>query len=175
VAEAHSSEVYKVDLEAMEVVDKTSAGVAGPYGVCLNWDESMLYVIGKGEGSHNHGAVVGVVDTVAFRQSRDLHNMPIWLGGSASSVDHCILHPDPEVNELWISNMNGWETIVLDLNTHEVEAYIPTPNGGDTHNGAFVQYEADWTGTLLYDIGGPHTPEIWQMREDAVNARLAAG
>jgi hypothetical protein len=173
VVDAHNSYIFKLNNETMEIEDYTSAGVAGPYGACLNWDESRLYVVGKGEGTHNRGAVLGVIDTIAFRGARDLHQMPIWLGGSASSVDHCILHPDPTVNELWISNMNGWETIILDLDTNEVEAYVPTPNGGDTHSGAFVSYEADWTGTLLYDIGGPHTEDIWQMREDAVAARLA--
>ena len=176
VVDAHGSSVYKLDNETNTVVGSTSAGVAGPYGACLNWDETRLYVIGKGEGSHNKGDVVGIVDTVTMRQTRDLHQMPIALGGSASSIDHCVLHPDPEVNELWISNMNGWEMIVLDLNTNEVEAYIPTPNGGDTHGGAFVRYESDWSGTLLADMGGPHVAEIWQLRETlAAEAAAALG
>jgi mono/diheme cytochrome c family protein len=94
-----------------------------------------------------------------------LRQLPIDLGGSASSIDHGILHPDPKVNELWISNMNGWETIVLDLNTHKVKGYIPTPNGGDTHNGAFVRYSADWKGELLADMGGPKAAVRAIMRE----------
>jgi hypothetical protein len=100
--------------------------------------------------------------------------MPISLGGSASSIDHCVLHPDPGVNELWITNMNGWEVIVLDLNTDEVEAYIPTPHTGDTHGGAFVRYESDWTGTLLADMGGPQDPAIWQVRLEMATAAAAA-
>ncbi len=100
--------------------------------------------------------MVGVVETRTFTSPRNfIHNMPMYLGGSASSIDHGILHPDPKVNELWISNMNGWETIVLDLNTHKVNAYIPTPNGGDTHSGGFVRYTPDWKGELLADMGGP--------------------
>ncbi|MBI2304299.1 MAG: hypothetical protein HYU86_06075 [Chloroflexi bacterium] len=154
VNEAHGDAVYKIDNSTNKVVAKTNAGVAGPYGLTLNWDETQLYTIGKGEGSHNTGHVIGVIDTKTFRPTRDF-NQPIVLGGSASSIDHGILHPDPKVNELWVSNMNGWETIVLDLNTREVKNYIPTPNGGDTHSGGFVRYSADWTGELLTDMGGP--------------------
>ena len=95
--------------------------------------------------------------------------MPIWLGGSASSVDHGILHPDPEVNELWISNMNGWETIVLDLNIHKVTAYIPTPNGGDTHSGGFVRYNLDGSGELMADMAGPKA-----SMSEIVSQRVAA-
>ena len=175
VAEGHNSEVYKIDNETNLIVDKTSAGVAGPYGLCLNWDESKLYVVGKGESSHNHGSVLGVVDTDRFRQSRELHQMPIYLGGSASSVDHCALHPDPDVNEIWISNMNGWDTIVMDIDTHEVTDHILTPNGGDTHGMAFVRYLPDWTGELLVDLGGPKSQEIWDLRTAAVAASLAGG
>ena len=170
VNDGHSSNVYKIDNQTNSVVEDTSAGVAGPYGLALNWDESVLYPIGKGEGTHNNGSVVGYVTTQPFRSPRNLfQNMPIWLGGSASSIDHGILHPDPNANELWISNMNGWETIVLDLNTNKVKAYIPTPNGGDTHSGGFVRYNPDWTGELLADMGGPKRAvrEIMQQRAAA--------
>jgi mono/diheme cytochrome c family protein len=110
--------------------------------------------------------VVGLVDTRTFTSPRNfIHNMPIYLGGSASSIDHGILHPDPNQNELWISNMNGWETIVLDLRTHKVSAYIPTPNGGDTHSGGFVRYTPDWKGELLADMGGPKAAVRATMRE----------
>jgi mono/diheme cytochrome c family protein len=103
-----------------------------------------------------------------------MRQLPIPLGGSASSIDHGILHPDPKVNELWISNMNGWETIVLDLNTHKVKAYIPTPNGGDTHNGSFVRYSPDWKGELLADMGGPKAAVRALMRERVAAAQAAA-
>ncbi|MBI2304301.1 MAG: hypothetical protein HYU86_06085 [Chloroflexi bacterium] len=174
VVDAHGSEVYKIDNTKDEVVGRTSAGVAGPYGLSLNWDETLLYVVGKGEGSHNLGGVLGVIDTKTFRQARDLvHQMPINLGGSASSVDHGILNPDPAVNELWVSNMNGWETIVVDLNTNKPIAWIPTPNGGNTHSGGFVRYSADWTGELLLDMGGPKSQSIWDIKKAKI-AKLAA-
>ena len=166
VNDAESSHVYKIDNNTNAVVDSTSAGVAGPYGLALNWDETFLYPIGKGEGTHNNGSVVGVIDTKTFTSPRNfIHNMPLYLGGSASSVDHGIVHPDPKLNELWISNMNGWETIVMDLNTHKVIAYIPTPNGGDTHSGGFVRYTPDWKGELLADMGGPKAAVRATMRQ----------
>jgi mono/diheme cytochrome c family protein len=147
----------------------------GPYGLVLDWDQRYLYPIGKGEGSHNNGSVVGIVDARTFTTPRNFrHNMPIYLGGSASSIDHGILHPDSKVNELWISNMNGWETIVLDLNTLEVEAYIPTPNGGDTHSGGFVRYSPDWKGELLADMGGPKAAMVATMRQRLAGAQPAA-
>ena len=63
VNDAESSDVYKIDNQTNRVVEDTSAGVAGPYGLALNWDESVLYPIGKGEGTHNNGSVVGYVTT----------------------------------------------------------------------------------------------------------------
>jgi DNA-binding beta-propeller fold protein YncE len=166
VNDAESSHVYKIDNTTNTVVDSTSAGVAGPYGLALNWDETFLYPIGKGEGTHNNGSVVGLIETKGFVSPRNfIHNMPLYLGGSASSVDHGIIHPDPKLNELWISNMNGWETIIMDLNTHKVIAYIPTPNGGDTHSGGFARYTPDWKGELLADMGGPKAAVRAIMRQ----------
>lgn len=174
VVDGHGSHVYKIDNETNEVVGSTSAGVAGPYGLAFNWDETLLYVVGKGEGSHNLGSGLGIIDTVRFRQARIVRQMPIRLGGSASSIDHAILHPDPDVNEMWISNMNGWETIVLDLNTNEVKAYIPTPNGGNTHSGGFIRYDSSWNGELLVDMGGPKSDSMWAMIKTRVAAAAAS-
>jgi DNA-binding beta-propeller fold protein YncE len=160
VVDGHSSHVFMIDNEINEVVDEASAGVGGPYGICMNWDETLAFTVGKGEGSHNIGSVLGIMEItndgeIDEYSSGDI-SQPIYLGGSASSVDHCALHPDPEVNEVWVSNMKGWETIVVDLNTLEAEAWIPTPNGGDTHGMAFVWYDGGWAnGELMSDMGGP--------------------
>lgn len=153
VADGEGSYVYKIDNEKNEVVGSTSAAVAGPYGLALNWDETELWVVGKGEGSHNTGGVLGLIDTKTFQPSRE-YNQPFNLGGA--TMDHAFLHPDPDVNELWVASAGTWETIVFDLNTKEVKARIPSPNGGDTHSGAFVKYSADWAGEVLADHGGPH-------------------
>lgn len=167
VVDGHSSHVFKIDNETNEVVGEASAGVAGPYGIALNWDESKIFLIGKGEGSHNRGSNVGVIDARIFRTDRSI-NQPIYLGGSAQSIDHGILHPDPEVNELWISNMKGWETIVLNLDTLQVTDYITTPRAGDTHSGAFVRYTPDGSGELLSDMGGPKGESMRQMVRERV-------
>jgi hypothetical protein len=163
VVDGTNSMVYKIDDATNEIVGHTSAGVAGPYGIAFNWDESLLFTVGKGEGTHNRGSVLGVIDARIFSSYRGLHQMPIFLGGSASSVDHAILHPDPAVNELWVSNMNGWDTIVLDLDTLQPTDHILTPHGGDTHSGGFVRYNPDWTGELLSDQGGIKSESIREL------------
>ncbi|HBY93703.1 MAG TPA: hypothetical protein DEP84_06990 [Chloroflexi bacterium] len=169
VVDGHGSRVYKIDDETNEVVGNTSAGVAGPYGIALNWDESQIWTVGKGEGSHNTGGVLGVIDTETFSPSRDI-NQPVDIGGAI--IDHAFLHPDPKVNELWVSSAGTWETIVVDLNTNEVKARIPSPHGGDTHSGAFVRYNQDWSGEVLADHGGPQKA-MYQTKLSMINATAA--
>jgi DNA-binding beta-propeller fold protein YncE len=174
VVDGTNSLVFKIDNATNAVIGKTSAGVAGPYGARLNWDETSLYVVGKGEGSHNKGSVLGLIDTKTFQQAK-LATMPIYLlgeanaasGGVIASVDHAILHPDPSVNEMWVSNMAGNETIVLDVATNKVKAYIRTPNGGNTHSGFFMKYDASWNGELLADMLSPGPAQSKLMKEKA--------
>ena len=171
VVDGHSSFLYKIDNETGEVVDNASTGIAGPYGICLSLDEQVAVINGKGEGTANLGNSVSFFDIGGrFRASRDHGNTPFYLGGSASSVDHCAWHPDPDVNEVWISNMKGWETIVIDVDALEVSAYINTPNNGDTHGMAFVWYDEGWEdGELMIDMGGPKSQEL----QDYVRDRAA--
>jgi DNA-binding beta-propeller fold protein YncE len=171
VNDAEESRTVKIDTATNKVVGKTSAGVAGPYGLAMNWDETELYAIGKGEGSHNTGSMIGVIDLKTFVTKRGIIN-PIPLLGSARSIDHGFLHPDPKVNELWVSNMAGSETIVLDLATRKVKTYIATPLGGNTHSGAFVRYSPDWKGEVLADHGGPQTA-MYQLRLTMVKTASA--
>ena len=171
VADGHGSAIYKIDLETNEVVGSTSSAVAGPYGVRLSWDETELYVMGKGEGTHNTGGGVGVIDLRTFRATRSF-NQPIVTGGAV--IDHGILHPDPEKNELWISSAGTWETIIVDLDTYEVIDRVPSPNGGDTHSGGFVRYNPDFTGQLLADHATPQGEMFATMAEMAAAAAAAA-
>lgn len=171
VAEAENSLVYKIDNAKNEIVGHASAGVAGPYGLALSWDETELFTMGKGEGSHNTGGVIGVIDLKAFIPSRSPDfNQPVNIGGSI--IDHGIVHPDRAVNELWVSSAGTWETIVMDLATKQVKARIPSPNGGDTHSGAFVRYNPDFSGEVLVDQGGPQK-KIYELRKGEL-AKLAA-
>ena len=170
VVEGHASYVYKIDNETNRVVDRTSAGVAGPYGLALNWDESEIWVVGKGEGSHNTGGVMGVIDVQTFQPSRSREfNQPVYIGGA--TIDHAILHPDPDMNELWVSSAGTWETIVIDLSTYQVKARIPSPNGGDTHSGAFVRYTSpNFQGELLADMGGVKSQTVRDLQLGMIRA-----
>ena len=170
VVDGHSSAVFKIDDKENKVVGSASAGVAGPYGIALNWDETQIWTVGKGEGSHNTGGVLGVIDAKTFSPLRDI-NQPVNIGGSI--IDHAFLHPDPAVNEFWVSSAGTWETIVVDLNTNQVKARIPSPNGGDTHSGAFVRYNPDWSGEVLADHGGPQTA-MYKMRQEKAAKQAAA-
>jgi hypothetical protein len=177
VIDGHSSHVYMIDNRENEVIRETSTGIAGPYGICLNWDESQIWVVGKGEGTHNRGNSISLVDSYYaprnFRGSRSF-NQPLYLGGSASSVDHCALHPDPTVNEVWVSNMNGWETIVVDPDNYVATDWIATPNGGDTHGMAFVYYDTGWdSGVLMGDMGGPKAQVFQDMVLEKATAAIA--
>lgn len=179
VVEAEISKVLKLDNETNEFVGITSAGVAGPYGICLNKDETIAFIVGKGEGSHNTGSVLGLVDLKNFTQLRtdslgDGTVNPFYLGGSAASVDHCALNPDLDANEVWVSNMRGWETIIMNYDTWTVDDYVPTPNGGDTHGMAFVWYLDGWdSGELMSDMGGPKSKTL-QAEIAALAAAAAA-
>ena len=177
VIDGTSSQIYKLDNESGHVVDRVAAGIAGPYGICLEWDETVAWIVGKGEGTANLGNSLAAFDLGPdvgggrFRASRAHGNTPFYLGGSAASVDHCALHPDSSVNEIWVSNMKGWETIVVNLDTLTVTDYINTPNNGDTHGMAFVWYDGGWDdGMLMGDMGGPKA----QVFQDEVRANADA-
>ena len=170
VNDSSGSRVYKIDNAKNEIVGSTQAGVSGPYSLALNWDETELWTVGKGEGgSHNTGGVLGVIDTKTFSPTNKI-DQPVAIGGSI--MDHAFLHPDPKVNELWVSSAGTWETIVVDLNTYKVKARIPSPHGGDTHSGSFVRYKPDFTGEVLFDQGGPLATMRATMKANA--EKLAA-
>lgn len=147
VSDSSGDKVYKIDNATNKVIAGTQTGVAGPYNIALNWDETELWVVGKGEMTYNLGGSLGLVDTRTMRAVRDYN-----IGGQ--TIDHNILSPDYDANEMWVTSSGTLETIVFDLNTREVKARIPTANGGDTHSGGFVRYNPDFTGTLMSDQGG---------------------
>ncbi|MFQ5872875.1 MAG: YncE family protein, partial [Dehalococcoidia bacterium] len=182
VTGGHHSLVTKIDMSEedpadWEMVHAARAGTEGPYGLNLNWEEDLIVTIGKGEGSHNKGITVGLVDPRMVGRARPLGE--VYTG--CVRADHAILNPDPEANELWISCNSSFETVIFDLSKQEtrgdfspgdyVKARIPTPNGGSTHNGAFVQYNADWTGRVLADQNGLHGSAL-QAKMDIL-ARVA--
>lgn len=152
ISGGHSSRVFRYDMEADKITGAIRAGVEGPYGVHFGWNDVDMFTIGKGEGSHNRGKVVGYVQANLIGKS-----------GAASDQfftncirgDHGTLHPNPEANELWITCNSSFEVVVFDLDQRKVTARIPTPNGGSTHSGAFVRYSG-WNGEVLADHNGLH-------------------
>lgn len=149
VADSSGSRVYKIDNATDKVVGSTQSGVPGPYNIALNWDETELWVVGKGEMTFNLGGSLGLINTRTFTTVREYP-----IGGQ--TIDHNTLSPDRSANEIWVSSSGTLETIVFDLAKREVKARIPSPNGGDTHSGAFVRYAPDFSGELLADQGGVH-------------------
>lgn len=148
VTGGHESIVAKIDTSKGEVVGMARAGTEGPYGVNLTWDEKFLWTIGKGEGSHNLGVTMGLVD--AQKMGRPLGEFYT----AAIRADHALLHPDPKVNELWISANASFETVVWDIAKRAVKARIPNPLNGSTHNGAFVRYNPNFSGEVISDQNG---------------------
>ena len=164
VSGGHESKVARIDMSKpnpaeWEVTGMTNAGTIGPYGLSLSWDEKLLVAIGKGEASHNQGITAGLIRPAVMQKPPGAG----WGADVAGTVytgclrnDHGILHPDPDANEMWLSCNSSFENVVLDLAKLTVKARLPMPNGGSSHNGAFVSYKPDWTGELLSDTNGLH-------------------
>ncbi|HAY47245.1 MAG TPA: hypothetical protein DCY55_13325 [Gammaproteobacteria bacterium] len=156
IAGARHSVVMKLDLADNVMVSETRSGVDGPYGVHLGWDDRYLYTIGKGEGSHNRGKMVGLVDSTIMEVPGSIPLDKYYTG--CIRGDHGTLHPDPEANEMWISCNSSFEMVVFDLDLKDVVERIATPNGGSTHSGAFVTYDNGWDGPgeMVSDQNGLH-------------------
>ena len=182
VTGGHHSIVAKIDMSEedpadWEMVKTARAGTEGPYGLNLNWTDDLIIAIGKGEGSHNKGITVGLVDPRMLGNARPLGQ--VYTG--CVRADHALLNPDPEANELWISCNSSFETVILDLSKEQtrgdfspegyVKARIPSPNGGSSHNGAFVAYNSDWTGRVQSDQNGLHDAALQTKR--AILAKTA--
>ena len=158
---AGTSRVYKYDRKADKVIGVARAGVEGPYGAHFGWNDKELYVVGKGEASHNRGKVLGLLDAALIDKS----DRPIdQFVTNCVRGDHGTLHPDPDANELWISCNSSFEVVVFDLDRKEVTKRIPMPNGGSSHSGAFVRYEG-WSGDVLSDQNGLHSAALKTKRE----------
>ena len=163
VADSVTSTVFKIDNATNRVVGAAQSGVPGPYEIALNYAETELWVIGKGEMTFNLGGSLGLIDTKTFRTVRDYD-----IGGQ--TIDHDIMNPwHPE--EMWVTSSGTAEVIVFDMPTRTVSVRIPDANGGDTHSGAFVEYNPDFTGTLINDMTGP---KGWFLEAVAAAAAAAA-
>jgi DNA-binding beta-propeller fold protein YncE len=173
VSDGHDSKIAKLDISAENpsewaLVGLANAGTVGPYGLTLSWDDKMIFSIGKGEASHNQGKTMGFTSPDLFVSPDKYRGWGTTMGELVTNClrgDHAIVNPDPELNEMWISCNSSFDNVIVDMGTQTVKATIPQPNGGSSHNGAFVRYAPDWTGELLSDTNGFHG--------SAVEVRLA--
>lgn len=150
---AVDNKVYKIDRKTYEVVAKGSAGGGGSYGTTLTWDEKRLWLINKGEGSHNRGTSVSVIDPNIMRPLAEIPTDCI-------RGDHITLHPDPDRKELWLSCNSSFEVVVVDYEKMKVKTRMPIPGGGSTHSGAFVRFfqneKGEVVGEMVSDQAGLH-------------------
>lgn len=153
-----SDEVWKIDHEEKVVLAASRSSVHGVYGCHLGWSPNELWTIEKGEASHNRGKNIGLVD------AKLMTPIDSWNTGWLRA-DHGVVHPDPEPNELWVTANSSFEVVVWDMGDREVVARIPMPMNSSTHSGAFVRYEADFTGQLLADQNGLHGPALEKQKE----------
>ncbi|MBI3962927.1 MAG: hypothetical protein HY335_09255 [Deinococcus sp.] len=164
VSNGGSDEVIKVNAVdgEWEVLSISRSAGHGPYGVRLNWEENQLWLIDKGEGSHNRGVTISLVNPVTMTPQGN-------FATNCLRGDHITLHPDPDVNELWLSCNSSFEVVVFDPDARQVTARIPMPSGGSTHSGAFVRYIVDemgnWIGEVLSDQNGLHGSALALKRE----------
>lgn len=168
VDNAHNDTYHKIDAVKFEIIGEARSGGQGPYGMNLSWDEKELWFINKGEGSHNRGKSVSYVDPISMGRPKDEFFTGCVRG------DHIYLHPDPAVNEFWLSCNSSFETVVFDPAKKEVKARIPNPDGGSTHSGAFVKYAVDaqgnWKGEVLSDHNGLKGAALAKRAEIAAQA-----
>jgi len=164
VSDGHESKIAQIDMSAenpseWRVVGMANAGAVGPYGLTFNWDDTVLYAMGKGEASHNQGKTVGFTSPDLFVEPDQYRGWGTTMGQIVSDClrqDHAIVHPDPDKNEMWISCNSSFDNVIIDMGTNTVKAVVPQPNGGSSHNGSFVRYTPDFEGELLSDQNGLH-------------------
>lgn len=144
-----SNEVFKIDALALKAVGRSNASVNGGYGCHLGWNPNELWVIEKGEASHNRGKNIGLVDA-QLMVPLDEYNTG-W-----TRADHGTVNPDQKANELWVTSNSTFEVVVWNMGLKKVTARIAMPLGASTHSGAFVGYQPDFTGQVLSDQNGLH-------------------
>jgi hypothetical protein len=181
VSNGHESRIAQIDMKAEDpsewrVVGMANSGAVGPYGLTFNWDDTMIFAMGKGEASHNQGKTVGFTSPDLFVEPDQYRGWGTVQGQIVSNClrqDHAIVHPNPDKNEMWISCNSSFDNVVIDMGTQSVTAVIPQPNGGSSHNGSFVVYDADWNAELLSDTNGLHGSAM-QEKLDRLNLAVQA-
>lgn len=157
VSGGHESLVIRIDMSDpspgnWHVTGFSRAGLEGPYGIHLNWEEDQVWTIGKGEGSHNLGIEIGLVEPARMTTAEATARPRAVYNTGCLRADHGTLNPNPDVSELWITCNSSFEVVVFDMDAKAVAGRIPMPNGGSTHSGSFVQYTVDDMGTISGEV-----------------------
>ncbi len=155
VSDGGSDEIFKIDNQKQAIVGISRSAVHGNYGIVLDWKEEQLFVVEKGEASHNRGKLLGLVNP------NSMTPIDSFVTGGIRA-DHALLHPDPSRNELWISYNSNFRDVVFDMEKKEVKTTIM--HSGSSHNGAFVKYtvqaNGEWKGELESDQSGLHNSAL---------------
>jgi len=175
VTGGENSTVVKIDkssslLSDWKVTGIANAGGIGPYGITLNWDDKRLFAVSKGEASHNQGFSLGIINTASFvpvADYRGWNTIQSAIYTDCLRGDHMIVHPNPAKNEGWISCNSNFRNVVVGFGDSSniaagpggvaVKKVLPNPNGGSSHNGAFVVYNVGgvkWAGEVQSDTNG---------------------
>ena len=140
-----NSTAAKMDLATGEVIWTSGTGIA-PYGGSLNADETELWIADKGEGAHQMGRTVTVIDIAAGRVSNTLYG--------AYKTDHVLLAPNGR--EMWGSSNGEGRLYVYDAERKELIKKIDMPGNGDAHGLVWVHYDEDGNSRVVRDQGNFH-------------------
>lgn len=148
-----SNKIFQIDIAKLSLVKASNASVNGGYGCHLGWAPNQLWVIEKGEASHNRGKNIGLVDS-GLMVPLDEYNTG-WI-----RADHGTVNPIQVDNELWVTSNSTFEVVVWNMGLKKVTARIPMPLGASTHSGSFVTYKADFSGVVTSDQNGLQGPAL---------------
>jgi len=195
VSSGHSSKVARIDKSDANpanwfVTGEEPSGAVGPYGVTLNWTDTIVFAMEKEEGSGNRGGQLGIARAGASFGGNVVG--PLYLNGCVRP-DHAVVHPDPAMNEMWVSCNSSMENIIVnmgdgklatasDLNSYYVKKVlidpvknpmgnVENPNYGSSHGGAFVKYNpTTWAGEVQTDTNGFHGAALVTYKAKAAAA-----
>jgi len=167
---------------------RASAQVTKPYGLTMSWNDNVLMIMPKGTGGKSQ--TIGMTPAAGSFGGNGIGQA--YLNG-CNYPDHAVVHPDPTLNEMWVSCNNSGENIVMNMGdgkaTGDMYSYLPkkffvdavkNPNGnvenpgyGSAHNGAFIKYTVSgttWTGEVQSDTGGLHGAALVTYKAKAAAA-----
>jgi len=182
VSGGHESKIAQIDISDANPANwklttaPEPAGAVGPYGITMNWTDTIVFAMEKEEGAGNRGDQIGIARGAAAFGGNVVG--PLYLNGCVRP-DHAVVHPDPAMNEMWVTCNSSMEQIIVhmgdglvatssQLNSYYVKKVlvdpvknpkgnVQNPNYGSSHGGAFVKYDpTTWVGEVQTDTNGFH-------------------